>query len=325
VPDLSDVENALVALISCAAFNFPLATESGLLFVSESGQVIVLDPGGPGYLPGSLAKTAATWPQTFIATSGTITPGSPIMAKLYRGWPESSNLDSDLAAGNAHISVFPESGMTRNTTRYQDKTRVPLPTPTTLTATVTGQVVTFGGNCAAPHLAGVKIGNGLDTATYAYPTQPSDTPATVAAALAALIAGATVSGAVLTCPAQPVVARTGALQTTSFETRRQTQSFRLSFWCPAPLVRDVLVSAVDVSLSLVRRFSFLDGTVGRLIFQSVFVDDKPSKDRVWRRDLRVQVEYPTTAASLTPIVLFPAQNFDLNVQAGAAGAITVIS
>src|SRR5277367_674177 len=54
---------------------------------------------------------------------------------IYPGWPMSSDLDSALAAGKTHISVFPKPEE-RNTTRYREKYKVTRRPAPTLTLTV---------------------------------------------------------------------------------------------------------------------------------------------------------------------------------------------
>ena len=61
----------------------------------------------------------------------------PATIRLYRGWPNATALDADLAAGRVNVTVFPVPGATRNTTRYSPDwlpdpaaaPRRPLPAP----------------------------------------------------------------------------------------------------------------------------------------------------------------------------------------------------
>src|ERR1700722_1667350 len=82
-----------------------------------------------------LANTvsAVLYPNGTTNMDGTNKPsivGSDIV--IYPGWPASDNLDKDLLAGKAHVSVFPK-GDDRNTTRYKEKrivTKAPIETLT---------------------------------------------------------------------------------------------------------------------------------------------------------------------------------------------------
>lgn len=134
--------------------------------------------------------------------SGAVTSGGAagVAVKIYRGWPTAAELDADLIAGAAHVSVFPEPGMTRLVDPYDLQWFVPNTTPTTLTATVSGNVVTFGGTGGLGQVVGVAYGTTAGLSTVAYRLVANDTPSTVAAAVAALITGASAVGAVLTLP-----------------------------------------------------------------------------------------------------------------------------
>ena len=248
------------------------------------------------YLPGSFALSAA---------------GTTL--KAYRGWPESATLANDLAAGKAHVSVFPLDGMTRNTTRFFPVPFVTSPAVPTLTATASGAVVTLGGTATAGNVVGVAYGSGPTRTASAYAALAGDTPTTIAAALAAKIAGATASGPVLTLPSPlNVVALTMVPQSVLTEVRRQDQGFRVSCWCPTPAARDAICAMIDAGLAglrdangnLTQRFTIKPGDVGWLRYKQTGTNDLPSRDRVWRRDLLYTVEYPTTAIEADPLMLF---------------------
>lgn len=282
--DLSDVENALVSAVAQGLF-----------------------PAG-GYQPGSLAASAASWPPVGNA-AGAAAPGS---VKLYRGWPESSLLDADLVAGNSHVSVFPETGMSRLTTRYEDQWKTASPVTPTLTVSVSGSTVTFGGSGGSGQVAGVLVGAGATPSSFAYRVLTTDTPTSVASAFAAMIAGSTVNGPALTVPSSSVQALVGADQTAWLETRRQIKSFRVDVWCPTPAARDAVASLVDSTMAQFRWLALADGSAGRLLFVSDATEDKSSKDRVWRRWMRYSVEYPTTLIQVQPEMLFGIENVTPN-------------
>lgn len=118
--------------------------------------------------------------------------------KVYRGWPDADRLNKDLAAGTAHVSVFPDNItrlMTRFLTDWEPSATVAAPS---LTVAVVGNVVTFGGAATPGQAAGIALGDAPYLATWTYRPMAGDTPAKVAAAFAAMIPGATASGAVLT-------------------------------------------------------------------------------------------------------------------------------
>lgn len=157
----------------------------------------ILYPAGPdgagGYdLAGGYGTGAAWGNPTALLTS---TAGLPV--RIYRGWPVAQQLDPDLAAGVAHVTVFEQPGMARLGDGNIDPDRTVPATPPSLTATVAGGAVIFAGTAAVGQIAGVAA----DGASYAHAMQPGDTPLAVATALAAMMGGGpldTDAGTVLT-------------------------------------------------------------------------------------------------------------------------------
>ena len=167
------------------------------------------------------------------------------ICRIYRGWPVSAALDADLAAGLVNVSVIALSGQSVNTTRWPDIWSIQQVTTPSLLVDVTGDAATFSGNAGPGQLAALVAG----TRATVYRTQPGDTPANVAAQLCRqlLASGpASVSGATVTLPGVPVLlARVEADQPALRQTRRQLQAFRVTAWCPDPLTRDAIGSAID--------------------------------------------------------------------------------
>jgi hypothetical protein len=104
-------------------------------------------------------------------------------SREYRGWPTARQLDTDLVAGISHVSVCPAAGYSRIEPGYIDLTPLDVPGVPTLTATVSNETVTIGGMVGAGQLVGAQV-NG---ASYVYALTGSDTLATAAAALVALV------------------------------------------------------------------------------------------------------------------------------------------
>ena len=145
----------------------------------------ILYPAGPdgagGYDMAAGYGVAGGWGNP--AAMQTSAAGLPV--RVYRGWPVAQQLDPDLAAGVAHVTVFEQPGMSRlgDGSLDADET-VAAPSPS-LTATVAGAAVIFGGTAAVGQIAGVAA----DGASYARTVQPGDTPLAVAAAIAAMMGG----------------------------------------------------------------------------------------------------------------------------------------
>ena len=133
----------------------------------------------------------------------------------------------------------------------------------------------------------------------------TDTPTTVAAALAALVPGATASGAVLTVPVAPdFLVRTGGQVLVQREVRRQVQGFQITLWCPNQASRDAATSLVDQGLAETDWIRLPDAAWGRLLYVSSSSDDVPTKEALWKRSLIFTVEYGTTQTKSVQTMLF---------------------
>lgn len=225
------------------------------------------------------------------------------VCRIYRGWPNAAALDADLAAGRVNVTVFPVEASARNTTRWALEWSV-TPASPTLSAAVNGLTASFTGSAGTGQLAGLLV----DANSYVYRAQPGDTPALVAAALAALvrvdrIAG--LAGGSVTVPgAARLVARVVADATGVQEVRRQEQGFRVTAWCNAPDIRDATCTLIDAALAGITFLALPDGSAGRLRYRGTATMDQSQDAALYRRDLIYTVEYPTTLASLLPAMLF---------------------
>jgi hypothetical protein len=223
--------------------------------------------------------------------------------RIYRGWPNATALDNDLRAGLLNVTVFPGSGSGRVSTRYlQPWTAAPV--APTLSASVSGQSVTFTGTADAGQVAGLRI----DDNAYAYRTQPGDTPASVAANLAEQARAGTIvqlSLATLNVPAAGRLdARVVADAQGTREIRRQTQDFRVTCWCPTPATRDAASIAIDQAFAAITFLALADGTQARIQYAGTLVFDQSQDALLYRRDLLYRVEYPTIVSALQPSMLW---------------------
>jgi hypothetical protein len=243
------------------------------------------------------AAVSAVYPS---GSPGDSVTGRPI--PVYPGWPTEEALDEALKLGETHISIYPMPSMFRRTTRWQPVPHVVVALDCTLTASVSGATATFAGTCAAGQLAGV-LANGIG---YAHAVLATDTPATVAAALGAIVPGATAVGAVLTVATnRPIEARAVASATTATETRRQERGFQISVWADNPDDRDTVADAVDGALAAIDFLPLADGTAGRLLKHGDSSSDASENAGLFRRDLINTVEWSTVSITISPRVLFP--------------------
>ncbi|MDE2468746.1 MAG: hypothetical protein KGL35_08385 [Bradyrhizobium sp.] len=240
--------------------------------------------------------------------------GAPVA--VYPGWPTASQLDADLAGfsngqgGRLHVTVFP-TPTEKSEPAYRMDWQALTINAATLTATISGQTVTLSGTVSTPQNVALLV----DNAGYVYPVQPADTLTTIATALAALVPGATSSGAVITVPngAKLTAARTGGSGTMQRELRRQMRVMQITAWADTPANRDALAQAVDAALSAIPRFVLADQTQARLLYQSGRQIDDQSKANLYRRDLMYSVEYSTTQTTGATDVVIGVETFAAGV------------
>lgn len=259
--------------------------------------------------------------------AGTLYPngtGQPSVAgigvRVYPGWPNPQQLDDDLAAAKAHVSVFPRTEE-RNTTRFSQDWQPQTMNAATLTLTINGQQMTVGGVVPPannPHNLSV-LANGKP---YVYAVQTGDTLNSIAASLAALIAadipGTSAAGAVVTLPGTGRIgaARVGVTGTAIREVRRQERHFQITVWADTPAHRDAVAQPVDLVLATTKFLTMPDGFAARLIYRNSPISDNMQKTRLFRRDLIYLVEYATTQAETETQIT----QEQLNVSARVDGA-----
>lgn len=247
--------------------------------------------------------------------------------RVYQGWPVPQSLDADLKVGICHVSVFarPEE---RNVSRYPQDWQQKTVNAPTLTASIAGQTITIAGTIPPtnnPHNIAVLV-NGKP---YVYAVQTSDTLASIATALSALIAvaipGTTSAGTVVTVAAagRIAAARVGVTGTAIRELRRQERLFQITVWADTPGHRDSAAQAIDVSLAATNFLTLPDGTAGRLIYKSSTVTDDYQKDKLYRRDLFYTVEYATTQTETETQITQEVFNVS-NQPDGATAAVSTV-
>jgi len=244
------------------------------------------------------------------ATGLALYPAGPAAAsvtgagiRIYRGWPSTGALDADLGAGIVNVSVFAVADDTRITTRWGVQETV-TPVIPSLTVSVTGTLVAFGGVATAGQLAGILA----DGAAYSYRTQAGDSPSLVAAVLGdairadrpCLTAGSTVN----IQGAAKVVGRVVADAAVLSEWGRQEQGFRISVWAPDPATRDLVSGTLARGLAQTAFLDLADGTAGRLRYRRTASHDDDQAARLYRRDLVFDVDYGTTIPGTAPSMLF---------------------
>ena len=248
-----------------------------------------------------------------VYPNGTSQPsitGNPVV--VYSGWPNMTQLKTDLQANKAHVSIFPTTSHQRHAnTAFSDWT-VATPPANTLALSVTAQTVMVNGTVSTPQNVVLLV----DGRAYAYAVQASDTPASIATALATLVAvdrPATAADSSITIPnATYISARVGGIGTVQRETRRQERTFLISAWANGAAPRDLIAGKVDAVLSSIVRLTLPDQGAALRYKRGHQYDDLTNG--IYRRELRYAVEYATIVTDTAYQIATGVEN----VTAGAA-------
>jgi hypothetical protein len=241
---------------------------------------------------------------TAVYPSGSSQPSIiDTQVSIARGWPVAADIDTAMAAGNCIVSIYSQPNVERNTTRYPRDDQVLTAPVHTLTVAVSGNTITIGGTVATPQNVIVLCG---PTLAFAYSVQSNDTLASIATALAALIAasfpGTAAAGDVITIAGKPgtIRARVASQGTVWTEQRRQERGLQVTCWCPTPSLRDALVAAIDVAFAQIDWLTLADQSAARIRYERTIETDAPEKVLLFRRDLFYTVEYPTATITTAP-------------------------
>lgn len=289
MPDLSGVEEALVEL------------------VAEILTTTTYSAASP-YQPETIFTTNA---QVFANVSGT-DQFVNCQARLFRGWPVPNDIRIDLANGVSEISVFSVSGMSRLLTGFLNDTYVALVTPITFTAVATNNSVTFGGTATAGQVTGIAIGDGLIQAAYCYRMSNTDTPATVVAALHAIIPNSSVSGTTITVSGvQRLLTGVVSDSTVNQELAWYSQMIDIHLWSPNPETRDALGAMITLGMAQNLNLQYLDGSQSDIsYYRGTWTDDANEVTTSWHRYIRIECPYPVVLQTISTGVLF--LGIDLN-------------
>ena len=230
--------------------------------------------------------------------------------RIFRGWPSPKQLNTDLANGVCDVSVYSIPGGSRDTSRYPRDWHTLPGTAPTLTASSSGNVVTFGGTPGAAQLASLSAAN----LGYSYAVRASDTLDSIATALATavnadgrLLAATTGPSVTITTTGGNGKAATGFANSTGTawrETRRQEQRMMVSIWCPTPELRDLLGGAIDNGFSDIDFIDAGDPTTTRIRYFGTSETDSGTNATLYRRDINFLVEYPTIQNAVSAPMVF---------------------
>lgn len=237
------------------------------------------------------------------------------------GWPNAIALDADLAQSVANISIY-ATAQERNTTRYPERWQVSTQYAPTVTLSSAGATVTVGGTLPATYFA-QNLAIFVANVPYAYTVQATDSLASIATALAALIAqqwpGTTSAGTVITLPANAAIGalRTGGTGTGVKVVRNQQRTFQITLWASSPAQRNALQNALDALFAPMRFVVMPDGVNARIIYIDSPQQDLGEKARLFRCDVRYAVDFATTVVQDAPQVIVG----DLNIITDASAVL----
>jgi hypothetical protein len=221
------------------------------------------------------------------------TLASPVVncpVRIFQGSPEREAIDADMAAGIVDVSVASVPGGI-NTTRYPVVDIPVALTPASLGWSVAGATATLGGTVATPQNVGLLV----DGQAFLYAVQPTDTLASVAAALAALIAAvqpAGAAGAMVTVPgSHSLIGRAGGFATTQREVGRERVTVQITIWAASEALRQAVGSAIEPGLRDLRRLPLAEGSIAMCWFGAATDADEAEKSSIYRRTLNVSAEY----------------------------------
>jgi len=217
-----------------------------------------------------------------------------VQVTIGEGWPIRSQLDKDLQAGNAHVSVYPtdfERVMTKFQRDYQPNTV----TAATLVLTVSGTTsITITGTVTIPQTVVVVLNN----VGYAYVVLSGDTLDTIATNTAALLPSATATGNVITLTnCYRLVARISVPYTASQEIARMDRILMISVWAPNPVIRATLGAAINIYMMENYRVPMVDNFFAQVFYHSDPWTDQLEKSLIYRRDLKYIIQYATTVTN----------------------------
>jgi hypothetical protein len=237
------------------------------------------------------------------------------LCRVYRGWPNAATLNTDLSAGTVNVTVCTDNDSGRTTTRYLPHWQTGSEQPGTVVSAIEQEIAVSGSPAA-----GDVVGAIIDGVPYAYRIQAGDSVDLVASGLGRSIQRkrpARVRETTVFVPgAASITVRAVCDQAASFESRRQEKDLRIICWCPAPLVRDAVTSAIDAAID---RMSFLklpDATQARILYRNTASYDQSQNALLYRRDLIYAVEYPTIAIFRQPSMLFGVLDLNSNITYG---------
>ncbi|MBM7045439.1 hypothetical protein [Rhizobium lusitanum] len=87
------------------------------------------------------------------------------------------------------------------------------------------------------------------------------------------------------------------------EFKRQERGIMVSLWCPDPGMRDLAAPIIDLALVQNEHLLLPDGSGARMVYQRTMISDERQTLNIYRRDLIYMVEYGTNVITTYPQII----------------------
>ncbi|MCE2579579.1 hypothetical protein LDL36_13970 [Komagataeibacter sp. FNDCR1] len=242
--------------------------------------------------------------------------------KIFRGWitqADYTGADCTLGRGVDFITVTDLQGGWR---RIDEPLGRPWRQEATIPATVS---ITTEGNTATvaiqddanpTGIVGLRIrsdGTTIpDRSVAAHAVQDTDTATTIAAALAAQIPGATVSGPTITVSGGTTLdGATGGYAPAVRTARRQQQLFQVTVWSASTAARDALGTAIENGMAFIDWLTDANGSTFQIEARGDWNNDAAQSSGIFMRPFRSLCTYDTDARENMAQMLFGTEVFNL--------------
>jgi hypothetical protein len=247
-------------------------------------------------------------------------------------WPSTRVLQQAVKGGNAIVAVF-DRKLTRNTTRWIPTVIGETLTPATLTTVASSSIpangsgtITLGGSVTVGDAVSCVLMNGTAQQAAIVSGFSTDTPATMAAKLAAAInadpvlatwVSATSNGSVVTVqslgPSLLMFSSTGNNGSAIIEIGRRLREIQIACWASTVEDRNLLAGQIDTLLSTIEAMIgpyqaglvLADGTSGYLKIGSDYQLDDATLSDAYRHDFMLSVDHGVTTQDALYSVLAP--------------------
>lgn len=214
-----------------------------------------------------------------------------IPVNVISGWPNPLRVQSEALGDEVVVSVYKLPGLEKATIAFRSNWETVSITTATLFLTVVDNTVTISGTISLPQNILIRV-NGTP---YHYQVIANDTPATIAAALAALIPNTVAVGSTITIEGayklQALISVKGIAER---EVNRQEAAFYITVWANSPDLREAVASVILIAIGNTDRITLTDTENERLKYHDRRDTDKSQKVGVYRTDIIVTVEYAIT-------------------------------